>query len=71
MFKRKLRNCHLSSEQSTFQALLQYRKSLKFSDSQNVCSNHPEGLSIDELSIDADRITKSVDPDQTAPLGAV
>ena len=53
-----------------------YRKVPKFSDTRNLCCNVPKiqtnrsNLRV-FLQIDAKRIAKSEDPDQTAPLGAV
>ena len=48
----------------------------KYSDTQNICCNHPEiwtrWLYHRVMhSKDADRIANSIDPDQTTPLGAV
>ena len=53
-----------------------YRKNPKNSDIRNICCNHPEMLTMRlyhrlMLLRDADGIANSVDPDQTAPLGAV
>ena len=53
-----------------------YRKSAKFSDTRNLCCNLPKiqtkrpNLKVFHQK-DANRITNSEDPDQTAPLGAV
>ena len=54
----------------------QYRKFAKYSDTQKICCNHSKiwliWLYHREMSPnDADRMANSVDPDQTAPLGAV
>ena len=56
--------------------LLQYRKSPKYSDTQTICCNHSKiwtmWLYHRVMSPnDADGMANSVDPDQTAPLGAV
>ena len=53
-----------------------YRKFPKYSDTQNICCNHSKiwtmWLYQREMNPnDADRMANSVDPDQTAPLGAV
>ena len=54
----------------------QYRKDPKFSDTSKLCCNHPKtGKKRFYHRVmhpkDADSITNSEDPDQTAPLGAV
>ena len=54
----------------------EYRKFPKFSDTQNICFNHSKiwtmWLYHRVMSPnDADRMANGVDPDQTAPLGAV
>ena len=53
-----------------------YRKFPKYSDTQNICCNYPKSwtrwLFLRVMSPnDADGMANSVDPDQTAPLGAV
>ena len=53
-----------------------YRKFPKYSDTQNICCNHSKmwtmWLCYSVMSPnDADGMANSVDPDQTAPLGAV
>ena len=53
-----------------------YRKFPKYSDTQKICCNHSKiwtmWLHHRVMSPnDADRMANSVDPDQTAPLGAV
>ena len=53
-----------------------YRKFPKYSDTQRICCNHSKILTIwlyhrVMSPNDADGMAKSVDPDQTAPLGAV
>ena len=53
-----------------------YRNDPKFSDTQNICCNHSKVWTMwlyDGLMSpnDADGMANSVDPDQTAPLGAV
>ena len=53
-----------------------YRKFPKYSDTQTVCCNHSKiwtmWLNHREMSPnDADEMANSVDPDQTAPVGAV
>ena len=53
-----------------------YRKFPKYSDTQNICCNHSKiwtmWLYLKVMSLNnADGIANSVDPDQTAPLGAV
>ena len=53
-----------------------YCKNPKNSDTPKICCNYPEILTrllYDRVMHpkDADRMTNSVDPDQTAPLGAV
>ena len=55
---------------------IHYCKSLKFSDTQNVCCNHfkihtKQSFLRKKCPKDADGMANSVDPDQTAPLGAV
>ena len=53
-----------------------YRKFPKYSDTQNICCNHSKMWtmllyhSVRSLN-NADGMANSVDPDQTAPLGAV
>ena len=50
------------------------RKFPKYSDTQNICCNHSKIWIMCHRvmsSNDADRMANSVDPDQTAPLGAV
>ena len=56
--------------------LQKYRKCPKYSDTQNICCNHSKiwtmWLYHRVMSPnDADGMANSVDPDQTAPLGAV
>ena len=63
-------NCYLSASS------LWYRKFPTYSDTQKICCNHSKiwtmWLYHRVMSPnDADRIANSVDPDQTAPLGAV
>ena len=53
-----------------------YRNDPKFSDTQNICSNHSKVWTMWLYHTlmnpnDADGMANSVDPDQTAPLGAV
>ena len=53
-----------------------YRNDPKFSDTKNICCNHSNVWTMwlyHRLMSpnDADRMANSVDPDQTAPLGAV
>ena len=53
-----------------------YHKFPKYSDTQNICCNHFKNLTMwlyhrVMSPNDADRMANSVDPDQTAPLGAV
>ena len=53
-----------------------YRKNPKISDTRNICCSHPKSwtkwLYLSGMCPeDADRMANSVDPDQTAPLGAV
>ena len=53
-----------------------YRKFHKYSDTQNICCNHPKSWTRWRFRKvmhpkDAEGIANSVDPDQTAPLGAV
>ena len=55
---------------------INYRKFPKYSDSQNICWNHSKILTMwlyhrVMSPNDADGMANSVDPDQTAPLGAV
>ena len=63
--------------QESIQAMnQQYRKFPKYSDTQNICCNHSKIWSMWLFHRvmspnDADRMANSVDPDQTAPLGAV
>ena len=56
--------------------IFRYRKFPKYSDTQNICCNHSKiwtmWLFYRVMSPnDTDRMANSVDPDQTAPLGAV
>ena len=53
-----------------------YRKFPKYSDTQNICCNHPKSWTrwlylIVMRPKDAEGIGNSVEPDQAAPLGAV
>ena len=51
-----------------------YHKSSLFSDTNNVCCNHPKIQTKRFFPLKrkcADRVANRVDPDQTAPLGAV
>ena len=53
-----------------------YRKFPKYSDTQNICCNHPKIRTMwlynwEMCPKEIDGIANSVDPDQTAPLGAV
>ena len=53
-----------------------YRNDPKFSDTQNICCNHSKVWTMWLYHTlmspnDADGMANSVDPDQTAPLGAV
>ena len=53
-----------------------YRKNPKYSDTQNICCNYPKICTrwLNPRVMypkDADGIANSVDPDQTAPVGAV
>ena len=53
-----------------------YRKFPKYSDTQNICCNHFKNSTMwlyhrVMSPNDADGMANSVDPDQTAPLGAV
>ena len=55
---------------------IQYRKFPKYSDTQKICSNHSKIWTMwlyhrVMCPKNADRMANSVDPDQTAPLGAV
>ena len=57
-------------------SIYEYRNDLKFSDTQNICCNHSKVWTMwlyHRLMSpnDADGKANSVDPDQTAPLGAV
>ena len=57
-------------------SILYYRNDPKFLDTQNICCNHSKVWTIwlyHRLMspTDADGVANSVDPDQTAPLGAV
>ena len=61
---------------SVSSCMVKYRKFPKYSDTQKICCNHSKSwimwLYHRIMSPnDADRIANSVDPDQTAPLGAV
>ena len=61
---------------SNFTTKIIYRKFPKYSDTQNICCNHSKiwimWLYHRVMSPnDADGMANSVDPDQTAPLGAV
>ena len=65
----------LVPEQQFF-STMDYRKFPKYSDTQKICCNHSKILTMwlyhRVISPnDADRMANSVDPDQTAPLGAV
>ena len=56
--------------------ILIYRKFPKYSDTQKICFNHSKNWTIRLYHrvmspYDADGMANSVDPDQTAPLGAV
>ena len=55
---------------------ISYRKFPKYLDTQNICCNHPKSCTRWRFlrvmhPKDAEGIANSVDPDQTAPLGAV
>ena len=55
---------------------LLYRKFPKYSDTQNICCNHPKIRTTwlynwEKCPKHVDGIANSVDPDQSAPLGAV
>ena len=57
-------------------SMIKYRKFPKYSDTQRICCNHPKSWTRWRFlrvihSKDAEGIANSVDPDQTAPLGAV
>ena len=59
-----------------FMSFLTYRNDPKFSDTQNICCNHSKVWTMclyHRLMSpnDADGMANSVDPDETAPLGAV
>ena len=58
------------------QNFIMYRNDPKFSDTQNICCNHSKVWTMwlyhrVMSPNDADGMANSVDPDQTAPLGAV
>ena len=59
-----------------YSRLVAYRNDPKFSDTQNICCNHSKVWTMwlyhrVMSPNDADGMANSVDPDQTAPLGAV
>ena len=67
----KLAGCHVFEASTAY-----YRKFPKYSDTQNICCNHSKIWTMWLYHRvmgpnDADGMANSVDPDQTAPLGAV
>ena len=59
-----------------YEARSEYRKFPKYSDTQKICCNHSETCTMwlyhrVMSPNDANGMANSVDPDQTAPLGAV
>ena len=66
----------LKAETLLYPSSLWYRKFPKYSDTQKICCNHSKIWTVwlyhrVMSTNDADRMANSVDPDQTAPLGAV
>ena len=70
------RACDIVYFTTDLQTMVYYRKFPKYSDTKKICYNHSKiGTMWLYHSVmspnDADGVANSVDPDQTAPLGAV